>query len=90
MMRTSGTPAAFMESSSNCSPMLPNVMSEANKMASGSDMNQRDTHVPEELPQNIQRQSLAYQFVDVTPRELHHENEQANEEGAEEQRQKLL
>ena len=52
--------------------------------------NQRDTHVPEELPQNIQRQSLAYQFVDVTPRELHHENEQANEEGAEEQRQKLL
>ena len=38
MMRTSGTPAAFMESSSNCSPMLPNVMSEANKMASGSDM----------------------------------------------------
>ena len=37
-MRTSGMPAAFIESNSNFSPRLPKVMSEASRMARGSDM----------------------------------------------------
>ena len=37
-MRTSGMPAAFMESSSKRSPRLPKVMSEAKRMAKGKDM----------------------------------------------------
>ena len=38
MMRISGTPAAFMESSSSCSPMLPKVMSDASRTAGGNAM----------------------------------------------------
>ena len=38
MMRTRGTPAAFIERSSRFSPMFPKVMSEASKTASGSDV----------------------------------------------------
>ena len=38
MMRRSGMPADFMAVSSNCSPMLPNTMSEVSRILSGSDM----------------------------------------------------
>ena len=38
MMRTRGTPAAFIERSSRFSPIFPKVMSEASKTASGSDV----------------------------------------------------
>ena len=41
MMRTRGTPAAFMERSSRFSPMLPKVMSEASNTARGRDVGTR-------------------------------------------------
>ena len=41
--RTRGTPAAFIERSSRFSPMLPKVMREASKTASGSEVGTRYT-----------------------------------------------
>ena len=37
MILNKGIPAAFMDSNSNRSPKLPNVISAANRMAKGSD-----------------------------------------------------
>lgn len=42
-------------------------------------------HVPEELPQDIHRQALAYQLVDKSPQKLHHQHEEADEERSSEQ-----
>ena len=39
-----------------------------------------DAHVPEELPQDVEGEPFADQIVDPTPGELHHEDEQTNEE----------
>ena len=51
---------------------------------------ERDAHIPEKLRQNVDRQALANQFVHITPRKLHHEDEEAYEESPCKNEQELL
>ena len=48
-----------------------------------------DAHVPEELPQDVEGEPFADQIVDPTPGELHHEDEQTNEESPHKELQEL-
>ena len=48
------------------------------------------SHVPEELRQNLHRETLANEFVNIAPQKLHHQHKLADEEGAYEEQSKLL
>ena len=51
---------------------------------------QSQAHIPEELCQYLQRQTLANQFVDISPQELHHQDEEADEKRSHEKQPELL
>ena len=52
--------------------------------------NERNGHIPKKLRQNVERQSFAYEFIDVAPSELHHKDEKANAKGSHKQREELF
>ena len=52
--------------------------------------NEHKAHIPEELRQHLHRKSFTNQFVNVSPQELHHQHELADEECSHEEHTKLF
>jgi hypothetical protein len=48
------------------------------------------THVPEEFGEDFQRQTLTYQFIDISPKELHHQYKLTDEERSHKKQSELL
>ena len=52
--------------------------------------NKHQGHIPEELCHDFHGQSLTNKVVDISPQELHHQHELADEEGSHKEKTKLL
>ena len=50
---------------------------------------ERKGHISEELREDIHRKPFSYKLVDVSPRKLHHKNEQADEKRSRQHRQEV-
>ena len=86
---TSGIPAAFIASSSSLSPIFPKEIRAARRIASG-ERHECLSGIEEELCQHINRQTFSHEVVDKFPKELHHQDENADDERSHEERQKIL
>ena len=96
-------PAALMAVSSELSPRFPKTISERT-LTEVSENNQRtqqdgqrqrlreqhQSHIPEELGHNVEREAFTNQLINISPQELHHQHKLADEERSHEKQSELL